>query len=70
MSTIPSAVSAVTVVEVEASLLRIGRGEADHNDANLLRSVIQKLEGTIRQYETFLEAENHSSGINAHIQST
>ena len=53
----PSAVSAVTVVEVEAALLRIGRGEADHNDANLLRSVIQKLEGTIRLYEKILFPE-------------
>ena len=51
------AVSAVTVVEVEAALLRIGRGEADHNDANLLRSVIQKLEGTIQQYEKILFPE-------------
>jgi len=48
------AVSAVTVVEVEAALLRIGRGEADHNDANLLRSVIQKLEGTIYRLEEII----------------
>lgn len=46
-----SGVSVVTRVEVEAALQRIGRGESVPEDANLLRSVIQRLEGELRMME-------------------
>lgn len=45
------AVSAVTVVEIEALLLRVAMGQTDHNDANMLRSILQGLVGTIRHLE-------------------
>lgn len=40
--------TAVQVVEVEAALQRVARGEGNHNDANLLRSIFQMLVNEVR----------------------
>lgn len=69
MSPSSGAVSAVTTVEIEASLQRISRGEGDFNDSNLLRSIIQRLEGIVEQYELALASSNQSDEINAYNQS-
>lgn len=49
------AVHAVQFVEVEAALQRVGLGEGDYRDANLLRAVFQQLEGKIRELEAMVE---------------
>lgn len=51
-----TAVQAVQFVEIEAALQRVGRGEGDYRDANLLRAVFQQLEGKIRELEAALDA--------------
>jgi hypothetical protein len=47
MSAVEAALSTTLMVEVEASLQRVARGEGTHEDANLLRSVIQRLAGRV-----------------------
>ena len=47
--------NAIQFVEVEAVLQRVGLGEGDYRDANLLRAVFQQLEGKIQQLQAALE---------------
>ena len=51
-----TAVQAVQFVEIEAALQRVGLGEGDYRDANLLRAVFQQLEGKINQLQAALDA--------------
>ena len=48
------AVSAVTVVELEALYLRMALGETSQDDVNMLKAIMQGLVGTIRRYEEVL----------------
>ena len=52
-----SAAQAVQAVEIEAALARVARGEGDHNDANLLRSIFQQLTNEIRQLQAALDTQ-------------
>ena len=52
------AVSAVTVVELEALYLRMELGQTTHDDANLVRSIMQGLIGRIRNLEQSLPDED------------
>lgn len=53
-----TAASPVTISELDGLLARIEMGETTKDDANLLRAIIQQLQGQIRALEDVIDNDD------------